>query len=227
MMNTYITAIDAQVAARSLLSHPFYQAWTRGELSREALCDYATQYYHHVAAFPTYLSTVHAQTDDLATRLQILSNLIDEEAGHPNHPELWLQFTESLGLQIEQVMHAELQPETMHLIEAFRSACRRSTAEGLAALYAYESQIPLVAKSKIEGLKKFYAIANQQSLAYFHVHIDADLEHSAVERNLLTAYVHSQNAIAVHQAVEQVLTALWQMLSGVCQRHDIVCEGVA
>ncbi|MDZ7345094.1 MAG: CADD family putative folate metabolism protein, partial [candidate division KSB1 bacterium] len=157
-MSNFIDVIDAQIASRSLLQHPFYQAWTRGELSREALRDYAMQYYHHVAAFPTYLSAVHALTDDLSARRQILLNLIDEEAGNPNHPALWLQFAESLGLQAEQVQSAVLQRETRYLIETFRSVCRRSTVEGLAALYAYESQIPAVAISKIEGLKKFYEI---------------------------------------------------------------------
>src|ERR1700709_2270989 len=96
-MNQRLDSIDQQIAAKHLLTHPFYLAWTRGELSKEALQDYAGQYYHHVAAFPTYLSAVHAQCDDQPTRRQILSNLIDEEAGHPNHPELWLKFADSLG----------------------------------------------------------------------------------------------------------------------------------
>ncbi|HTV07041.1 MAG TPA: hypothetical protein VME86_16855, partial [Acidobacteriaceae bacterium] len=51
-----VEEIDARVARQHLLQHPFYQAWSRGELSMDALRDYATQYYQHVAAFPTYLS---------------------------------------------------------------------------------------------------------------------------------------------------------------------------
>src|SRR2546421_8641010 len=101
-----VDRIDAQVAAKHLLTHPFYQAWTRGELSREALQDYARQYYHHVAAFPTYLSAVHANTDDQETRRQILANLVDEEAGEPNHPALWLQFAEGLGVTKAQARQA-------------------------------------------------------------------------------------------------------------------------
>ena len=91
-MNQHLDAIDRQIAAKHLLTHPFYLAWTRGELSKAALADYARQYYHHVAAFPTYLSAVHAGSDDQPTRRQLLNNLIDEEAGSPNHPELWLHF---------------------------------------------------------------------------------------------------------------------------------------
>src|SRR3954447_7013530 len=112
----HLEAIDAQVAAKHLLTHPFYQAWTRGELSKDALQDYARQYYHHVAAFPTYLSAVHAKCDDQPTRKQILSNLIDEEAGDPNHPELWLKFAESLGTSREEICATEKEPETAALI---------------------------------------------------------------------------------------------------------------
>src|SRR4030081_2290105 len=97
-MNQHLDAIDRQIAAKRLLTHPFYLAWTRGELSRAALADYARQYYHHVAVFPTYLSAVHAGSDDQPTRRQLLNNLNDEEAGSPNHPELSLQFAVPLGV---------------------------------------------------------------------------------------------------------------------------------
>src|ERR1700738_4071001 len=83
-MNQYLQTIDNDIAEKHLLKHPFYLAGTRGELSKDALADYAKQYYHHVAAFPTYLSAVHARCDDQVTRKQVLHNLIDEEAGGPN-----------------------------------------------------------------------------------------------------------------------------------------------
>src|SRR2546425_4367138 len=122
-MNAFITAIDDQIARRKLLLHPFYQRWTAGTLSRETLADYARQYYHHVAAFPTYLSAVHANTEDQETRRQILANLIDEEAGNPNHPELWLRFAESTGVERQDVRGAALWPETSNLIDCFRDVC--------------------------------------------------------------------------------------------------------
>jgi pyrroloquinoline-quinone synthase len=219
-----LSEIDAMIASRHLLTHPFYQAWTRGELSLDALRDYAKQYYHHVAAFPTYLSAVHANTDDLATRRHILSNLMDEEAGSPNHPELWLDFARGLGVDAAEVQSAELWPETRQLIDAFRSVCREgSTEEGLAALYAYESQIPAVAESKIDGLQRFYNVTSREGLAYFQVHEEADREHSTVERELLKSHITEQSASPVKRSVETVLNALWEMLSGVCRRHAIAC----
>ena len=40
-MNAYLDRLDQQIAARHLLTHPFYLAWTRGELRQETLADYA------------------------------------------------------------------------------------------------------------------------------------------------------------------------------------------
>ena len=223
-MNTYLDQIDKDIAAKHLLKHPFYLAWTRGELSREALADYARQYYHHVAAFPTYLSAVHAKSDDQATRKELLNNLIDEEAGAPNHPELWLNFAGGLGVSAQDAQNIEKWSETKYLINTFRSVCRDgSTAEGLGALYAYESQIPAICESKIDGLKKHYGFADPKYYEYFNVHIEADREHSAAERQLLGGYVGNQNVKAVRTSVNRVLDALWEMLSGVCRRHAIAC----
>jgi len=221
-MNRYLNKIDNDIAEKHLLKHPFYLAWTRGELSNEALADYARQYYHHVAAFPTYLSAVHARCDDPATRKQLLNNLIDEEAGSPNHPELWLKFAEGLGVSDVDVRNAAKEPETKNLIDTFRSVCRDgSTAEGLAALYAYESQIPAICESKIEGLKKHYGFSDPERYRYFSVHIEADREHSAAERKMLSAYIDKHDFETVKASVNCVLDALREMLSGVCRRHAI------
>jgi pyrroloquinoline-quinone synthase len=223
-MNSTLDRIDAQIAARHLLTHPFYLAWTRGELRRETLADYAGQYYKHVAAFPTYLSALHAGCDDQPTRRHILQNLIDEEAGDPNHPQLWRDFAASLGVTSDHLDQIESWPETANLIATFREICTQGDlAEGLAALYAYESQIPAVSESKIDGLVRRYDFNNPESYRYFTVHIEADKEHSAVERKLLAANVSSENQERVTAAVDRALDALWELLSGVCRRHAIAC----
>ena len=221
-MNTYLNSVDKQIAEKHLLKHPFYLAWTRGELSWEALRDYATQYYHHVAAFPTYLSAVHSNCQDPDTRRQLLANLTDEEAGSPNHPELWLTFAEGLALDAAEVRKSAQQPETKNLIGTFRSVCQGgATPEGLAVLYAYESQIPAICESKIEGLKKHYGFSNPKHYEYFSVHIQADREHSMAERDMLGSRIEDHNFEKVSVSVDRVLSALWEMLSGVCRRHAV------
>ena len=129
-----------------------------------------------------------------------------------------------MGVDREEVATAKPWEETEDLVGTFRSICRdRSTAEGLAALYAYESQIPDVAESKIAGLKKFYGVTEPRALSYFEVHIEADREHAAVERKLLESHLSEENASAATDAAGEVLEALWEALSGVCRRHELPC----
>ena len=224
MAHPTLTQIDRQIAGRSVLTHPFYQAWQRGALTQAALADYAGQYYHHVAAFPQYLSALHSHTTNPDTRRAVLQNLMDEEAGDPNHPELWLQFAEGVGAARADVMAAPAAPETTALVETFRTLCRAgSTAAGLAALYSYESQIPKVAETKIAGLETHYGIHDDETLAYFRVHQEADVEHAAVERGLLARHLDDGDAGDAEAAAKAALDAVWNLLSGVCARHAVAC----
>src|SRR5258708_10798335 len=64
MRNTeLLNKIDAAIAEKNLLKHPFYQDWQAGKLSRGALQLYAAQYYRHVEAFPQHLRVLAARTE--------------------------------------------------------------------------------------------------------------------------------------------------------------------
>src|SRR4051812_39464871 len=96
MLNTadFFTRLDQAIAEYSLLKHPFYQAWSFGTLDRETLKVYAAQYYQFEKRFPTFISAVHANTESVEHRQQLLENLMEEERGTVNHPELWLRFAD-------------------------------------------------------------------------------------------------------------------------------------
>lgn len=222
MQQEFLKSIDERIEAKHLLKHDFYQAWNRGELSQECLKEYGKEYYHHVKAFPGYLSAVHSQMDDQEDRLEILKNLIEEEAGDPNHPALWRSFVKSLGATDEEIDTHQPSLAIKNVIHTFRNICQNSgTAEGIAALYAYESQIPPICISKIKGLKEHYGMKNPEDWKYFSVHIAADEEHAASERKLLSKYVGEENQKAVIESVQRALDALWDFLSSLCDRYNL------
>lgn len=205
----------------SMLKHPFYVAWTEGKLSKAVLAEYAKQYYAHVRAFPTYVSGVHSRCEDLPIRQQLLENLIEEERGEDNHPELWLRFAEGLGVAREEVRAAELLPSTMDSVRRMRSLTQQEDyREGLAALLAYESQIPEVAQTKRDGLKSFYGVADERSIAFFRVHESIDVLHQQVEMQVLKDQCQSaadqDKAIA---AARDAAKALWSFLDGVAAAY--------
>ena len=214
---TVSAAIDRKVSERAMLKHPFYQAWTEGRLSLDTLRAYARQYFHHVEAFPRAVSAVHSACPDREGRRMLAENLAEEEgleSSKQDHATLWLMFACGLGESDAAVRSQQLNRETEALIDTFRRLSRKSYASGLGALYAYESQFPAVAKAKIEGLVENYGIKDEETLRFFQVHKTADVEHSAVCRNLLDRLPENDRAEAI-LAGEELATALWNFLSGV------------
>jgi len=209
--------IDAAVAERAMLSHPFYQAWTEGRLPLDTLRAYARQYFHHVEAFPRAVSAVHSACPDRDGRRMLAENLAEEEgleAGKQDHATLWMMFACGLGENEGAVREQALNVETRNLIDTFRRLSGTSYASGLGALYAYESQFPGVASAKIEGLVDRYGITAEETLRFFRVHESADVEHSAVCRQLLDKLPEAEKVEALGAAAE-LADALWGFLSGV------------
>jgi pyrroloquinoline-quinone synthase len=220
----FLTALDALIAEKHLLQHPFYQLWSQGRLTRENLREYAVSYYPQVAAFPTYVSGVHSGCEDAALRQELLENLIEEERGPENHPALWRKFAAALGAAESDMASSPRTPEVAETIAEFRRSTRGSTAEGLAALYAYESQIPEISKTKREGLTEFYGIAEGDATLFFSVHETADVWHRQVEREALgrVAGTPEERAKAL-EAARRCCEALNRALDGVMRENALVC----
>lgn len=206
--------LDAAIAAKNLLNHPFYQDWQAGKLSRKALQLYAAQYYRHVEAFPAHLRVLAARTDgDLRQIVQ--ENLAEEESPDGSHPKLWRDFAAALGVQEDDITYCPTLPGTQTVVQTFREICGdRPVAEAVAALYAYESQVPEIATTKIDGLKKFYGINQPEALAYFTVHEEADKAHRAAWRNWLERHAEG-NTDDIVATTGDALNALWGALDAV------------
>ncbi len=208
----HVKPLQAAVSEWHVLKHPFYQLWNQGKLDQATLRNYAAQYYHHVAAFPRYVSAVHSHCERPEIRKTLLENLIEEERGADNHPELWLRFCEGLGLSRDEVLAQRPTPATSALVETFLGLANKSWAEGLAALYAYESQVPEVAQTKREGLARFYGVTSQRGLSFFDVHVEADKWHRESEEQIFSADVDEAQSERVVSSAKTAAKALWNFL---------------
>ena len=210
---SFVQELKNKLAPYYLLKHPFYVQWTKGELSQESLKNYATQYYHHVSAFPRYISALHSLCADPDNRKILLENLNEEEgAGGDPHPVLWMYFAEGLGLKKTAVQNTPLCQSIQELIKVFFTHCRSSYPKGLSTLYSYEYQVPEVAETKIQGLKKHYDVTDPKSLLFFTVHKTADVEHREAIEKLLEKLTDSEKAPALDSAVKSA-KALWHFLT--------------
>jgi pyrroloquinoline-quinone synthase len=210
-----IPRIDELIDERHLLTHPFYRAWVDGTLPTENLQEYARQYYAFESTFPRMLSTLHSRTESAEARQSILDNLWDEEHGEVNHAELWLRFAEGMGVDRDDVRSAERNDATRAMVETYLDICReRPVAAGVAALYAYERQVPAVAEEKLRGLRERYGIDDPRTLGFFETHSTLDIEHSDAERRIISDLGEGEEE-AVLQATKAALEAWWGFLDAV------------
>jgi pyrroloquinoline-quinone synthase len=218
----FFRELDARIAKYDLLCHPFYKAWSAGELTREDLRGYALDYYQHVNAFPSYLAAFALRLNDGALRQAVLANMRDEQGGEAEeaHSDLWMDFAEGMGAARAAYGHKAV-PEVKELVKRFTQVAENGApAEALAAFYAYESQVPRVATEKERGLRERYG-ADERATRYFTLHATADVYHANVWRDQLGKQV-GENPEASEKALnsaESAAKALWTALDGIEARR--------
>jgi pyrroloquinoline-quinone synthase len=213
----FFTELDARIAKYDLLCHPFYKAWSAGELTREDLRNYGQNYFHHVNAFPEYLRAFASRLPQGQMRRAVMANHNDEMGlrGSRPHSELWLDFVEGVGGK--RTDSAKPIAEIDSLIRRFKSAATEGEPEeALATLYAYESQVPRVVAEKARGLQAMYD-ADAKTCEYFTLHTTADVYHSRVWKQQLTEAVEGSPEAAERALVagENAAKALWTALDGI------------
>jgi len=216
MGKKFIDRIDNMIEEKHLLNHSFYKAWSAGELPKETIREYAAQYFQHVSLFPRYLSSIHSNCEDIKTRQILLDNLIDEEKGEENHPELWMRFAEGMGNSRQKISTTKPMKEVSDLVNTFNRLSKSEKYHiGLAALYCYESMQPEISETKKDGLKKFYGIKDENTLKFFTVHMHADKWHREVVRNLIKELGNTKDKQdEILRSVEAALDSLNNFLTG-------------
>jgi pyrroloquinoline-quinone synthase len=217
MSDRLLQSIDRILIERSMLAHPFYEKWNQGALSRDHLRQYAAQYDHFVREFPRMVSAVHSNVPDLAVRRTLLENLMEEEGvGNEDHPTLWRRFAMALGTTPAELEATTPLESTRALVNTMMASARdEAFPVGVAALYAYEAQIPEVSKVKIHGLEQFYGINDPAAIQFFTVHEVADVHHSTAERDLIRKHTPADLEARVAESARRTAKALWEFLDGV------------
>jgi len=204
-------ALQAALAPRDLLTHPFYQAWSAGELRAEDLARYAEQYRFQVAALPELLRRARSVSGDGDTRAELSRNLDDEE-GRTGiaHARLWEAFGAAVGAAAE----ASPLPETRASAESLAALVGEDELTALAALWAYEVQTARVADTKEHGLK-CYGVDSPAALRFFRLHGELDVHHArGLLESIMRCIDRGGSVEAAKAAVERSAQAQWTFLDG-------------
>jgi pyrroloquinoline-quinone synthase len=184
--------LDATLARHDLNEHPFYRAWRAGTLPRSKLATYASEY-------APFIESIELGWLCLGEH--------EHAAYEREHAGLWARFRVALG-----AVPATPCAETAALVDEARRSFAQP-AKALGALYAFEGQQPATARSKLDGLRAHYAMADEET-EYFRVHADDYKERDDLRRRVASVPAESDRAL-VRDACERLCRAMWSALDGI------------
>ncbi len=202
-----VEKIDEIVQRMSLLKHPFYQKWSCGELTAAQLSGYAKEYFQLVKAVPGLVGNVGSalgrredENENTSLGSAISGNFREEQ----EHVELWRRFTSSLGIGREELDSYVASQKTVEAVSQLESLSKLSFEEAIASMYAYESALPEISRSKTKGLKEFYGLDSNEATIYFNTHEKVDVLHAALWRGILEKLPSDKQEAAILAATKSM-----------------------
>lgn len=205
-----IQMIDSEIEKRSLLKHSFYQMWSEGKLTVDHLQGYSKEYFQLVKAVPKFVEGIANGTDN-----EDIASNAKEEA---EHVEPWVRFANALGVSRNDLANYAGAEKTNAAVAKMMQLATASFEEAVAAMYAYEMELPKISRSKIDGLKKFYGMESEDATKYFEMHEEADVRHAQVWREILHKIPADRQEVAFNAAVES-LKAQNMLLDSVQEKY--------
>ena len=188
-MHSLIQKLDRTIEERSLLKHPFYQSWSDGKLTREALAGYSKEYYQLVKAVPIFMTQLMDQ---------VPSSLHDELDFHQqeefSHIGMWERFASGLGVSRNDLLNYNGLYKTNHAISGMYQLMG-SLESGAVAMYALEKEIPKISQIKLEGLAEFYGLTSEDVTKYFKEHTEVYIRHTASWKKLINSVISEEHEL--------------------------------
>jgi pyrroloquinoline-quinone synthase len=200
MENLLIERIDYEIEKHSLLKHVFYQMWSEGKLTINHLQGYSKEYFQLVKVVPKFVENIFNVIADPSLKRAVGQNLKEES----EHIEPWIMFSTAMGVQRNDLTSYKGENETNMAVSSLSQLTERSLEEAVAAMYAYEKELPKISKSKIDGLKKFYGVQSNEATKYLEIHEEVDLRHSEVWKNILKTIPEDKQECALNAAISSL-----------------------
>lgn len=152
--------------------------------------------------------------------------LLGEESGSlggKSHKQLFLDFCQAIGISNEEVLAADILPETLAVANLYKVRfLHGSFLEALMSMACVESQNPDGFAQCAPALEKHYGVPRKY-LGWFLEHVTADsIEdgHGGAAFAILEKYAISEEVQRnVRQAVGETLSSYWMMFDGIYRTY--------
>lgn len=206
-----VQRIDSEIERHSLLKHSFYRMWSEGRLTVDHLQGYSKEYFQLVKAVPKFV-------EGIASKEANSQDIADNAKEEAEHVEPWVRFASALGVSRNDLVNYAGADKTNAAVAKMMGLASASFEEAVAAMYAYEMELPKISRSKIDGLKKFYGMDSEDATKYFEIHEEADIRHAQVWREILQKIPADRQQAAFAAAVES-LKAQNMLLDSVQEKY--------
>lgn len=214
-MDNVVQRIDLEIENRSLLKHSFYKMWSEGKLTIDHLQGYSKEYFQLVKIVPNFVESIAEATGNSDD--DIITNNAREEA---EHVELWVRFATALGVSRSELISYGGSEKTNEAVAKLMGLASLAFEEAVAAMYAYEMELPKISRSKIDGLKKLYGMESEDATKYFEIHEEADVRHAQVWREILQRIPSERHETAINAAIKS-LQAQNMLLDSVYEKYVV------
>lgn len=217
-----VSAIESEVQKHSLLQHPFYIMWSKGMLTKEQLSGYAKEYYYAAKHVPNVMEAIRVNLPKNLSS-QTRDTFAKQTEEEREHIELWERFASALGVTEGELEAYEPTDTVKEAVASIIEAAEEGFEQGVAAMYAFECDLPAISQSKIDGLIAFYGLRSDDAHAYFEEHLREE-KHLCFWRELLKKFPASKMPSAL-LAAKSTVSAQNKVLDGVVERYcpDMVC----
>lgn len=211
-----IERIDEVISASNPGSDPLLAAMAQGRLSRDELRAFASQYFHLVDALPRFVSTVHSISHDAVIRRTLLNVLVPLEQTPPSISDLWLQTCAALGLFSDTVRSGSPTASTAACLSDYEYLCGEGSVQGVAALYAWMSRLPIVCRIEQGALAEHYDLRSGPGVQFFEVVAFQAAAHARALRGALAQLLDRDPEAADHAvyAAKSAVTAVQGLYLG-------------
>ena len=196
-MGNIVPRIHSEIEKRSLLKHSFYKMWSEGKLTIDHLQGYSKEYFQLVKIVPKFVESISKTTGNS----DIITSNAREEA---EHVELWARFATALGVSMNDLISYGGSEKTNEAVAKLMGLADLTFEEAVAAMYAYEMELPKISRSKIDGLKKLYGMDSEDATKYFEIHEEADVRHAQVWREILQRIPVERHEAAINVAIKSL-----------------------
>jgi pyrroloquinoline-quinone synthase len=210
-MDNVVQRIHSEIEKRSLLKHSFYKMWSEGKLTIDHLQGYSKEYFQLVKIVPKFVESVAEARGNPDT----LTNNAREEA---EHIDLWVRFATALGVSRSDLISYGGSEKTKEAVAKLMGLADLEFEEAVAAMYAYEMELPKISRSKIDGLKKLYGMDSEDATKYFEIHEEADVRHAQAWREILQRIPLERHEAAINAAIKS-LQAQNMLLDSVYEKY--------